>query len=243
MNSWCCYTDSKSIILYVKISPTSISPTISHNTSYDFSEADEKDDCHEEDMFSLAIGNLNILRHHTLEDLGPMVNSSLHVYSSYINLRGPNFSLKSSGEGSPGEFKWGDEELNQGIFEVASKKFQIAKSFLPQLPDVDMREQNRNTNSDSGFSDNVSDGKPERMAHIQECNNVLRKFASKLSEMEFTDSSVSKYFIGKYSWKAGMLPNSLRSKNVFNILSELSSSEGAPGIHVKLQGKSLYISC
>ena len=230
------FIDSKSIILYVQTSSSSISPTIAHNTSYDLPETDEQEEGKEEEMFSLAIGNLNVLRHHTFSDLGHMVNSSLHNFCSYINLRGTHSSGSANDYSSSTRYNW-EDKINLGLIEIASRKYQIARYFLPSGSEVEAREDS--ANSDSGFKEDMQDGRSKRMAHIKECKSVLGKFASKLSGMEFTDHSIHSYSIGKYSWKAGMLPKSLRSKNLFNLLSEMSSSGSGkpPGVHIKLRGK------
>jgi len=230
------FAESKSIILYIQISPSSVSSTVTHNTSYDLTEVDELEDGSEDDMFSLAIGNVNLLRHHSFSDLEQIVKFSLHSFCSYINLGNSQSSLNSSVNSSSSKLEDGG---NTELLEVASKKFQLAKCFLPSCLEEEAGDQNRNSNSDSEYSDSAQEGNSERRAYIHECRNLLRKFSSKLSEMEFTNDSIHSYRVGKYSWKAGMLPNSLHSKNLFNLFKELSSSGSAKasGIYVNLKGK------
>ena len=188
-------------------------------------------------MFSLAIGNVNLLRHHTFSDLEQIVKFNLRSFCSYINLSNSQPSIGSSSQYSPSKL---EDNGNNGLLEVASKKFQQAKCFLPSSPEEEeARDQNRNSNSDSGYSDNAQDGKSERTAYTHECRNLLRKFSSKLPEMEFIDDSIYSYRVGHYTWKAGMLPNSLHSKNLFNLFKELltSGNTKGSGIYVKLKGR------
>ena len=199
--------------------------------SHDSSKADEE--------FPLAVGNLNIFRHHCLSDLAYMVSDSLRVFCSYINANGSHILPPvSSTCSSPSSCGLNDEHL--GLPKQVSRRFQLAQSFVQQGSDLKSKNGTKNVDSQTGSE--VEEVILERNSYIQHCRCFLKSYRAKSTPVELGDDSIESYSIGGYSWKAGSLPKSLGSKNLFSVLSELSrENKKTPGIHIKLKGKRLIL--
>lgn len=198
---------------------------------------DSPNDAKEEAKLSLAVGNLNVLRHHCLGDLACMVSDSLRNFCSYINTNGTH--MAPSVAACKNISGCGLDDSHLGLSKQVSKRYQLAKSIVwpsseLQSGDGATKDNDSQTESKTGIeSENL-----ERDSYFQHCKDVLKGYRSLSIPMELTNESIERFSIGKYAWKAGALLNSLRSKNLFSLLSELSSSgsKSSSGVHIKLKG-------
>ena len=190
----------------------------------------------EEAEFSVAVGDLNILRHHCLGDLAQMVLDSLHNFSSYVNANGTDVaSCVSATCNSSSGCGLNDDHLV--LSERVSKRYQLARSIIKPGSGSKFRDGPTDKDSQTG----AENGNLERDSYLQHCKNVLKGHRSRSIPLELTNKSIESFSIGAHVWKTGNLPNSLRSKNLFSLMSEISSrgSKYPSGVHIKLNGMSI----
>ena len=170
------------------------------------------------------MGTIDILRHHQLKDLEQLTANALQQFSSCLNPEGiRDLDLTPDTDASNGGKDWEDGHL--GFSEQIRRRYQLAKSFLQNIPKLGSELEYENVTV-------------ERESYLNHCKSVLKAFYLRLSVIDFSEGSISNITVGQYSWKAGKLAKRLKSKNLFNLIGELEADSDRTGaVHITLKGK------
>ncbi len=216
------FTESKSVVLYVQMSPHAQS-----NLSHDPTEEGEE--------FDIAIAMLNILRYHDLSDLEQIISNTLHQFCDYLNIE-PNITHLAMATDAISGCGWNDTRLS--LPKRVQRRYQVAKSFFLEQPKF-------NSPSKSNGSEDES---IDHDSYLRRCRRILRQFHSKSGRMEFNMESIATVSMGRggdICWRAGELPRKkLRmATKLFDLLKEEEEFgvDGGERNRITISLKGMYI--
>ena len=211
-------TDAKTLVIYLKLS-SHLLPRAAWGKSCDPKAKGEG--------FGLAVGVLNILRHHKLSDLDLMVANALQEFSLCLDSAG----VQRSAVSGPGGCGFGDAHLP--FYERVQNRSVLAREFMGPTLKFEYGMEVENGEWESG-TENI---RMDRIGYLKHCRSVLSKFRHLGGAMGSFE--VASFSIGQLSWKGGELPKKLRSKNLYNLLGERTVLEETRTtcVHITLKGR------
>ena len=136
-------------------------------------------------LSSVVVGKITVLKHHKLSDMEPLVDEALKQYSNFLS---EHRRITAS-----------DSSLMLSTHDPQHKTYKSGGNSFSKL-----------------FQKELHKNGEDCDLHL----SVLKDSLHTLSRMDLSGRSIASYRIGNFSWKAGELLPSMKSKNLFGMFRE-----------------------